>query len=237
MGMRGIFLDDKGLIPYKDLSSSIINGVNRLVDDGSGMGTKVIKLLDNEFDDQVKKELILPYINDDLWITSDLHLNHKNRNSANFANLIINEINSKVKVTDAIMFLGDMGSKNELDQKEYLRNFLSKINCSIKILILGNHDIMHIRDWYDIGFTYVTDRLDTKDYSFTHLPSHPEDKVLNFHGHIHGEKEYWNMPWYKHVDAYIGLHDNKIHTLREYKKFYSEGKYKGKTIHKNLNKE
>lgn len=227
-----MFLNEE-LIKYEDLSSCLIKGINRV---DTSQKYYFIKLQPNEAEDLSKKELILPYINDNLWITSDLHLNHKNRNSADFVRQISNEINSKVPIQGAILFCGDMGKKDDPNQKAFIKSFLDEINCSIKILILGNHDILSISDWYDIGFTFVTDVLKVKVgnevLKFSHYPLPVNDCDLNIHGHIHEEKEYWNLPWQKHINVYIHNHDDKVYQLRDYKKFYTEGKYKGKTVFK-----
>jgi calcineurin-like phosphoesterase family protein len=122
------------------------------------------------------------------------------------------------------MFLGDMGKKDDPSQKAYIKSFVSKLNCAVKILILGNHDILSIGDWYDVGFNFVTDRIDTNKYIFTHFPVYEKGKI-NFHGHIHDEKEYWNQPVEGHINCYIGNHDNQIYTMKEYLKWYREGRY------------
>ena len=218
---------------YEDLSSDIVRGVNRI---NTSQKYYFIQLQPNEAEDTVKKELILPYINDDLWITSDLHLNHKNRNSSEFVNQMVSEINSKVSIKDAIMFCGDMGKKDDPNQKNFIKSFLDRLNPSIKILLLGNHDILPISDWYDMGFTFVTDMIKTKVgndiIKFSHYPLPISDCDLNVHGHIHEDIEYWNLPWQKHINVYIHNHEDKIYKLKDYKKFYVEGKYKGKTVFK-----
>lgn len=229
-----VFLNEENLIKYKDLSTDVITGIDRYSCNKDEHGVFFIKLADNEKEDEYKKNLIMPFINGKLLITSDLHLNHKNRNSENFKNLIINDINLKAGPSGAIMFLGDLGNKSLPDQKDYLKNFISKINCSIKILILGNHDNLSISDYYDMGFTFVTDKIETKDFIFTHCPVDPKNKI-NIHGHIHGDKEYWNIPAKNHIDVYIGSHDNKVYNLSNYLEFFKDGKYNGKSIKKDFN--
>lgn len=235
--MKRIFLED--IVKYQDLSSVITLGVNRNSKDDKGVMS--IKLAPNEKEDKVKKESIKKFLNENLWITSDLHLNHKNRNSSNFIIEMINEINSKVKITDCILFCGDLAKKDNTDeeQRNCIQSFLNKLNCKNIILILGNHDILPIRDYYEMGFNFVSDKLicniNNIDVIFTHMPIDPTGYDLNIHGHIHGTKEYWNMPWQKHIDVYIGLNDNKIWQFKDYIEFYKEGRYKGKSVKKDLN--
>lgn len=229
-----ILKEDK-IVDYSDLSSSLIKGVNRMVKDDKGVAS--VQLMYGEKDDEYKKSLIEPYLNDYLYITSDLHLNHKNRNSSNFFNLILNDINNKIGLDNAILFNGDMGDKSNLNQKQYIKSFLDKINCKTKILILGNHDNLPISDWYDIGFSYVTDKLETDKYIFSHCPVDVSNiNKINVHGHIHFSKEYFNMDWKKHIDVYIGGHNNQVLQLKDYLDLYRNGYYNGVTKQVDFNK-
>jgi calcineurin-like phosphoesterase family protein len=222
------------VVDYEDLSNSFIRGVNRMVNDKKGVASVTIN--NNEVD-TAREQDILPYINDFLYITSDLHLNHKNRNSSNLYNLVLNDINSKINLDGAIMFLGDMGKKDDPAQGKYIRSFVERINCKTKILILGNHDILPIKDYYQMGFSYVSNILMTDKYVFTHCPYDVEHtNKINFHGHIHFSKEYWNMDWRKHIDVYIGAHDYKVLQLKDYLELYKKGYYNGKTVQKDLTK-
>lgn len=64
-----MFLKEE-LVKYQDLSSDIIRGINRINKDGKYF---FVELQINEQEDRIKKEQILPYLNDDLWVTCDLH--------------------------------------------------------------------------------------------------------------------------------------------------------------------
>jgi len=222
---------DSKFVDYKDQSTDVITGIDRYTNHKDENGCYYIALNANEQEDQVKKNLILPYINEDMYLTADLHLNHKNRNSANFANILVSEINATVPIDGVLMILGDLGNKGDANQKEYLSNFIRRLNVSKKILILGNHDNLSLKDYYDMGFTFVSDGLEHEKYIFSHCPKDPKNKI-NIHGHIHEDKEYWNIPAERHINVYIGSHGNKVHTLREYLEFYKQGKYKGKSVKK-----
>lgn len=225
-----MFLNEE-LVKYQDLSTCIIKGIDRINKDGKYW---YIDLQPNEYEDETKKKMILPYLNDNLWVTSDLHLNVKQRNSVEFVNHMVSEINNKVPIDGAIMFCGDMGNKDLKDQKEFIKSFISRLNCSVKILLLGNHDNLPIQDYYDCGFTFVTNVIKAKVgntvIKFSHYPLPVNDCDLNIHGHIHEDTEYWNLPWQKHINVYIHSHEDKIYQIKDYKKFYTEGKYKGKTV-------
>jgi calcineurin-like phosphoesterase family protein len=89
-----------------------------------------------------------------LYVTSDLHLNHKNicsgttcwdirkERTRNFDSLedmnqvILNNINSKVGLNDVLFLLGDVFFGTPQQGKE----LLGEINCQNIHLIVGNHD-------------------------------------------------------------------------------------------------
>lgn len=199
-------------------------------------GVKYMDFAPNEKDDLVKKEIAKKLINEDTFITSDLHLNYKERSSLNFIVEMINEINYKVPQNGTLLFLGDLGDKRNPSQKFYIKNFISKLNVSKKILILGNHDTLSLDDYYNMGFLYVGIQLETSRFIFTHAPVPCKNKI-NIHGHIHGSREYWNMDWHNHIDVYCKDHNNKVLKLKEYLKLFESGKYDGKTVKKDFNKE
>jgi len=219
------------IVDYSDQSTDIITGIDRYTNHKDENGCFYITLNANEKEDEARKLSVLPFINEDMFISADFHLNHKNRNSANLANILVSEINSKVPVNGTLMILGDLGNKGDANQKKYISDFIKRLNVSRKILILGNHDNLSLKDYYDMGFSFVTDKLDTDRYIFSHCPVDPKNKI-NVHGHIHGENEYWNMPAEGHINAYITDHDYRVYTLKEYLEFYKQGRYKGKSIKK-----
>ena len=221
---------DSEIVDYKDQSTDVIVGIDRYTCHKDKYGCYYIKLNANEYEDEVQRSLIMPYLNEDMYITSDFHINHKNRNSANFANLLVSEINAKVPVNGTLMICGDLGNKGQL-QKDEISDFIRRLNVSRKILLLGNHDNLSLKDYYDMGFTFVTDKIENYHYIFSHCPVDPKGKI-NIHGHIHESNEYWNMPSEGHINVYIGSHDNKVYQLKDYLKFYKQGKYKGTSIEK-----
>lgn len=97
------------------------------------------------------------------WVTSDLHLNHKNilqfeqyclrkngiivNSVEEYDNLIIERINAKVGEHDILYILGDFafGGLN------HIKEYLSRINGE-KILIFGNHDKYSVTQAISAGF-------------------------------------------------------------------------------------
>lgn len=171
----------------------------------------------------------------DCYITSDLHLNHKNRNSEEFTRIMINKINSSLNLIDIIFFLGDMGKKDDLTSNySIVKDFLDKINPCVKILILGNHDNLKIEEYYRMGFSFVTNKINFFDqFILSHYPLNLKPWQINFHGHIHEENIYFNVDWKNHINCYCKNFDCNILKIGTYLMYYKAGKLKkGKTVRK-----
>jgi calcineurin-like phosphoesterase family protein len=94
-----------------------------------------------------------------LFFTSDLHIGHANsiiydnrpfKDLNDMHNALIKRYNATVPENATCYFLGDIG----LSSTEYLKDFMSRLNSSKKILVLGNHD--RGRDaMYAFGFDAV----------------------------------------------------------------------------------
>jgi putative hydrolase of the HAD superfamily len=115
------------------------------------------------------------------------------------------------------MYLGDISFRwaNDKDKKESQR--LMKSIPGIKILVLGNHDIMAGDEYYTgCGFDYVYERVNWNNYVFTHKPIimdfMPED-YLNIHGHMHNVREYNTTDGRRNINVYPLFFDNKPVTL------------------------
>ena len=175
---------------------------------------KVVKLQRDEKPMGNKKEC-LSHIDENLWITSDIHI------SRNFirTNMLRNQYNTKVDKDDSILFLGDLMDKNTGD-KNLVANFIKSLNCKNIYLILGNNDLWYVHEYIDMGFKFVTDRLEftynDKKCIATHAPE-PVTKLLNFHGHLHGSNTYWNMSPYNHIDVFDG--DDGMPIIHQLKDF------------------
>ena len=98
-----------------------------------------------------------------IWITSDLHLGHRNilsfeRNNLNdngfyfntieeYNDMVIRRINSSVDEQDILYILGDFG----FGTTEEITKWVSQIN-GYKVLILGNHDHFSVKQALEMGF-------------------------------------------------------------------------------------
>ena len=155
-----------------------------------------------------------------IYLTSDWHLfkNHykKEHNYVNTKNILA-WCRQNIKEDDIFMYLGDISYRyaNEEDKKESQRLMASI--PGIKVLILGNHDIMAGEDYYTgCGFHYVYERLDWKNIVFTHKPISMEimpEEFLNIHGHIHNMREYNTTDGKRNINVYPIWYDNKPVTL------------------------
>jgi hypothetical protein len=75
-----------------------------------------------------------------------------------------------------------------------------------KIILLGNNDTASTSFYYKAGFEEVyEDPIITRKYIFSHGPIATTTELINVHGHIHGNKKYWDVDWHNHVDAFYAL--------------------------------
>ena len=106
---------------------------------------------------------------------------------------------------DIFIFLGDLsyiGKKNTKNINECLEQI--KYLPGKKILVKGNHDASSDKMYRQLGFNYVTDKLEIGKCIFTHKPDEITGEQINIHGHIHGSETYLYVESYNHADVYTG---------------------------------
>lgn len=126
-----------------------------------------------------------------LWLSSDLHLGHKNickyrttfSSEEEHSNILFDNLASSVGKRDTLYLLGDVAFT-----PEWLKR-VSEIRCHHKKLICGNHD----RDFHTMAF--LVEHFDSVDCLmskrncwFSHAPIHPQEirrRLFNIHGHLH----------------------------------------------------
>lgn len=154
-----------------------------------------------------------------IYLTSDWHLfkNHykKEKNLVNTKN-IITWCRQNINDDDIFIYLGDICYRfaNETDKKES-QKIISSIP-GIKILILGNHDIMLGKEYYDkCGFIYVYNTLIWNNILFSHKPINIEFMPvdINIHGHMHNIREYNTCDGSNNINVYPFFYNNKPVTL------------------------
>jgi calcineurin-like phosphoesterase family protein len=113
-----------------------------------------------------------------LFFWSDLHIGHTNvikfderpfKDLDHMHRVLINNYNSTVPDDGICYFLGDAG----MGKSDVLSKFMSELNGSTKILILGNHD-NNMYSMYDKGFDCVLNAcvfyIGDKRISMSHCP-------------------------------------------------------------------
>jgi calcineurin-like phosphoesterase family protein len=130
-----------------------------------------------------------------IWITSDLHLGHtnilkfqKNRNFNNIEEMdqhILYEWESKVGPNDIVFVLGDVSWYPVHKTAGIIQSLPGH-----KILIRGNHDKFELKPFFDQSFEYLTLHIDGIPIIMFHFPIHDWDRrhhgSFHLHGHTHG---------------------------------------------------
>lgn len=105
--------------------------------------------------------------------------------------MLIYNWNKKVKNTDTVWFLGDLGFGN----KEYIKRCVSKLNGD-KRMIKGNHDNLPDDYYREIGFSYVS-KYPILLKNFFVLSHHPlewmnpaSSPFFFIYGHVHSMPQY-----------------------------------------------
>lgn len=161
------------------------------------------------------------------WISADYHLLRdltKGDVSCAKTEEIIKMHNKYVKPNDVFLFLGDISESEVFDQFniKYIKKLIEmckRLN-GIKILIKGNNDIGSNSIYKKCGFVEIyDDPIITDKHIFSHGPVTTYNKIINVHGHIHGNKTYWDIDPKDHIDVYYGLYGKpmKLSELDKYK--------------------
>ena len=137
------------------------------------------------------------------WLTSDLHLFHKNiiqycnrpfGDEYEMNEIIVKTWNETVAPDDRVIVVGDL-TAGLYDRKQELTEIISRLNGR-KTLILGNHDHLSSKWYRTAGFEVVTKSLVEDEILYVHKPAvdYNEKSVrlrdmhkprLIVHGHIH----------------------------------------------------
>lgn len=154
------------------------------------------------------------------WITSDLHLYHKNiitycdrpyDNEYDMNAGIVSAWNAVVNDDDNVIIVGDL-SAGMAGRYDELTALISTLKGR-KTLIRGNHD-HQTNEWYkSAGFDLVTDWLILDEILYVHKPAtnYNADVIalieqlsprLIVHGHIHDDRAnipgHFNVAWDRH---------------------------------------
>lgn len=194
---------------------------------------------------------------DNVWVTSDLHLYHKNICSATsewedkercrkFSSIedmnktILNGINNNVKPNDCLIILGDV----LFGEKDYI-NFFKSLECKNIIYVFGNHCSMNkFMDVYNYSFSaykiYSATNLtkisiDKQEVVLCHYPIiHWENQDRGsflMHGHLHGYESKWVKEFHdtmRTMDVGIDVAYKELGEYIPFKWEYIKGKLKSK---------
>ena len=137
-------------------------------------------------------------------IASDLHLGHSNickfregfRDAEHHHQVIYERLKSSIGKRDTLILLGDVAFT------PYWNDKIKEIECTKKVLILGNHDTdrqVHLQDLVDT-YDEIHALWKAKGVWFSHAPIHPQELrgKMNVHGHLHtnvveGDNRYINV--------------------------------------------
>lgn len=130
--------------------------------------------------------------NNNIWLGSDFHLFSVSKGfDPGKLSSIREEYKCKVHIGDVFLYLGDFLHISAKDLYEpQLIDFFQSIPFGIKIMILGNNDILTDEIYKKCGFKYVLPYLRWENILFTHFPlenRYVKPSEINVHGHLHEE--------------------------------------------------
>lgn len=155
-----------------------------------------------------------------IYLTSDWHLfkNHykKEKNKVNTSD-IISWCKNNIKDNDVFMYLGDMCFRWANDEDKKKAQDIFKYLPGIKVLILGNHDIVAGEEFYkDCGFDFIFEDFTYGNFVFTHRPIKMDlypSEFINIHGHMHELTDYNTTDGSRNINVYPYFYNNKPVTL------------------------
>ena len=202
---------------YDDYGSK---NINRVVNHGS---YKTIELKKYE-EPMGDPHSFSKALNKELYMISDLNLTVMRSRS----DIIAHRINAQVSSNEHILFLGNLLYKRNSDQWGILKEFLSKLICKHKYLILGETDVMQCDDYVNLGFEYVTDRaektIDGKKVIFTYFPIVVDRGEFNIHGYVDKPEKLGPLNPQRHFSAYCTEDNNyKLYTFKDVKGSVTNG--------------
>ena len=146
-------------------------------------------------------------MNNMIYFTSDLHLNHRAvipmcerpfDSVEEMNRVLIDNINAKVKKNDTLYILGDLTNKGTVASANEL---ISQIQCKNLILIKGNHDKKYddhlFKEVHKLTEIHVGSNETNHSITLCHFPmlSWPKSGhgSIHLHGHIHSRGNAYNI--------------------------------------------
>lgn len=137
--------------------------------------------------------------NPKIYLIADTHFGHTNiiRYSNRPFNTVeemdaelIKRWNETVRPIDKVFMLGDFTMR---PSKQYLASLVAQLSGKIS-LVMGNHDVLRVKDYYEAGFDYVS-RYPIVIHKFiilSHAPLFVTNNLpyFNIYGHVHNNPNY-----------------------------------------------
>lgn len=184
--------------------------------------------------DKPKPILLYPDLDpDNTYLVSDLHFGKNKETDIKNIRLL-----QAIPHNATLIILGDL-TYWKAKSKEYVKSIFKDLHFR-KYLLLGNHDCLDLEYYYSLGILGVFDRLYAPgmNWVFSHQPCNgPKRNLLNFHGHIHGDRltriqsiegtngeQYFTYDLYttdNHINVWEGYCPRKIRTIREWISWWS----------------
>jgi calcineurin-like phosphoesterase family protein len=134
-----------------------------------------------------------------IYFTSDLHFGHQNiikycdrpwATSAEMDLALVKNWNNVVSNDDTVWVLGDISLSGKYD---YIANLVGQLKGN-KRLVFGNHDRLKVKDYYNMGFEFVSKYpVILKDFiALSHAPlfTNTNSPFFNVYGHVHNMEQY-----------------------------------------------
>ena len=154
------------------------------------------------------------------WLTSDLHLFHKNiitycnrpfTDEYEMNDRIVCVWNETVQDEDSVIVVGDL-TAGLFDRKDQLVELVGRLR-GVKTLVVGNHDHLSNSAYRAMGFNTVVKSIVMGDMLIVHKPATEQNPKtirlkevhkpkLIVHGHIHANlpeiEGHFNVAWDRH---------------------------------------
>lgn len=111
------------------------------------------------------------FINNHIQSTYNINLDLQNLQRA------IKQFNIK-----RVIILGDLFHARTIVDKESFKKFLKDLKLRI-VLVLGNHDILDVNEYLNLGIDEVYNTYSEDMFYFSHKPE--ENDLFNIYGHLH----------------------------------------------------
>lgn len=194
-----------------------------------------------------------------IWVTADQHFNHENilttfcparqgwcKDVNHMNRLMIEMINTVVKPTDELYFIGDFAMGGNGDT--VIPTLLGQIWCKHTRLVYGNHDKHRHGKFFEQAYELVDVKWNHQRFTLCHYPMAAWRRgAMMLHGHWHGTgpvlagrldigvdgpigKDF-RGPWsLESVKEYIENRDREVLVARTTQKMFDERTRDGETI-------